>query len=855
MVGRSVTILATPTAHSCVPAVREQPYQYSAPTGAVRYNRIREEWDGACTGPACGSRGGKPVTLSARLLILLLPFTALLLGLAQSSTLASEARSIYGIHDHEPRPTEYLNRIKAKVGAGWVTATVAVGSNPADQGGADFRSISSEGHTVICRINNGYGLDGTIPVKSKYDDFAQRCANFVRNSQGCNTWVIGNETNLAAEWPLDGGRLKYVSPQDYAECFRKVYNAIKAVRPNDRVIPQALAPWAGPYGSGTIGGYPHDPMPLNWVQYMNQMLTAIAATGPLDGIALHINSRGYSTAAIHSTAKMNAGGMLLYSSFYVYKDWIEYGIPSSLYHLPLYATECNGYFYWKGGHPEDPSQHYLAGWMQEIYAEINRHNQQAALTGKPIFRCVNMYRWCAYCDDWNIDGASNPYRGQILSDLDAALDAGYVWPDPDGIVVDNTDAGFSIVSGVWSTGTIATDKYGADYRWKSTVSGAASGVARWTPPLQRGGMYDVLVWYSQGWNRSPDAPYTVQSLNGEQVFRVDQRSNGGCWVLLGRFPMIPGHASVRLADNAGPSVVIADAVRWEYRGELPTTGSLTGTVRDVNGAPVPGATVSIEELNQSRVTGSDGTFAFTGLRAGLYTAAATKTGYSQHRIENIPVGEGVRQQDFTLGCLQVSRIGLARGHPNGTVVALEGKVVSENTGSWLWIQEPDRSAAIRVAGFWPAMSPGDVISVSGTLGLHGNERAITGAAVLRTGSAGIPAPVSMRTADIGGPPLAPYTPGVTRPPATGLHTVGLRVRATGIVTSASPPSGFYLDDGCGLTDGSGLGLRVTLWPQHSTPTPGHMVSVVGNAGLYQTTGGNARLLWCGPAGSIEVLFP
>ena len=57
--------------------------------------------------------------------------------------------------------------------------------------------------------------------------------------------------------------------------------------------------------------------------------------------------------------------------------------------------------------------------MQEIYAEINRYNQQAAATGKPVFRCVNMYHWCAWCDGWNIDGS--PYKGQILADLDQAL--------------------------------------------------------------------------------------------------------------------------------------------------------------------------------------------------------------------------------------------------------------------------------------------------------------------------------------------------------------------------------------------------------------------------------------------------
>ena len=81
---------------------------------------------------------------------------------------------------------------------------------------------------------------------------------------------------------------------------------------------------------------------------------------------------------------MQAGGQSLYFSFYVYKDWINLGIPPDLYHLPLYATEANGIYYWSGGHPERPDVHYEPGWVQETYAEINRYNQQAAVDGKPI---------------------------------------------------------------------------------------------------------------------------------------------------------------------------------------------------------------------------------------------------------------------------------------------------------------------------------------------------------------------------------------------------------------------------------------------------------------------------------------
>ncbi len=348
---------------------------------------------------------------------------------------ADESPFLYGIHDHDPDPSEFLNHIKAGTGGtgGWVTATVAVGANTNDFSGANFSALANAGHTVICRINNGYFPDGTIPVATKYDDFAVRCKNFVANSTGCTIWLIGNESNLNVEWPLDSSnnRFNYLSPASYAACFRKCYNAIKSVRPGDKVMPQALAPWGGPYGSTTDlngSGFPADGVPLNWVQYSYRMLTNILATGPLDGIPLHVGSRGYTYADIHSSQQVNAGGQNLYFSFYVYKDWIDYGIPTSLYHLPLYVTECNGLYYWKGGHPEDPSKHYESGWMQEIFAEFNRYNQSATTNGRPIFRCVNFYRWCAFCDGWNIDGASNPYKAQILADLDASVAELYRWP-------------------------------------------------------------------------------------------------------------------------------------------------------------------------------------------------------------------------------------------------------------------------------------------------------------------------------------------------------------------------------------------------------------------------------------------
>src|SRR3954470_13775362 len=99
----------------------------------------------------------------------------------------AESPYLYGIHDHSPDPTEYLTHITNATGAGgWITATVAVGANPADSSGTDFTALANTRHTIICRINYGYYPDGTIPVPTQYDNFAARCSNFVAHSPGCH---------------------------------------------------------------------------------------------------------------------------------------------------------------------------------------------------------------------------------------------------------------------------------------------------------------------------------------------------------------------------------------------------------------------------------------------------------------------------------------------------------------------------------------------------------------------------------------------------------------------------------------------------------------------------------------------
>ena len=92
---------------------------------------------------------------------------------------AQESPFLYGIHDHDTNIQEYLDHLNSRGIGGWVTATIAIGSNPSHTGGDDFRWIANQGHTVTVRLNHGYCGSGTIPTPDKYDDFARRAANYV----------------------------------------------------------------------------------------------------------------------------------------------------------------------------------------------------------------------------------------------------------------------------------------------------------------------------------------------------------------------------------------------------------------------------------------------------------------------------------------------------------------------------------------------------------------------------------------------------------------------------------------------------------------------------------------------------
>lgn len=139
----------------------------------------------------------------------------------------------------------------------------------------------------------------------------------------------------------------------------------------------------------------------------------------------------------------------------------------------------------------------------------------------------------------------------------------YQFTTAGSIILDNSDATYT---GTWTEGTISTDKYGSNYVFATSVTGSATATATWRPNIITPGKYNVSIWYPQGGNRAPNAPYLVSYNGGTLNPTVNQQSGGGSWQLLASHVEFAKGTNgfVRLSNLASPSVVIADAVRFDY---------------------------------------------------------------------------------------------------------------------------------------------------------------------------------------------------------------------------------------------------------------------------------------------------
>jgi hypothetical protein len=84
-----------------------------------------------------------------------------------------------------------------------------------------------------------------------------------------------------------------------------------------------------------------------------------------------------------------------------------------------------------------------------------------------------------------------------------------------------------------------------------------------TPALTAPGIYQVFARWTDGSNRASNVPIDVLHSGGLATVTVDQRTNGGSWVLLGTWAFDAGAlGSVMIRTAGADGYVVADAVRF-----------------------------------------------------------------------------------------------------------------------------------------------------------------------------------------------------------------------------------------------------------------------------------------------------
>lgn len=160
-------------------------------------------------------------------------------------------------------------------------------------------------------------------------------------------------------------------------------------------------------------------------------------------------------------------------------------------------------------------------------------------------------------------------------------------------------------------------------------------------------------------------------------------------------------------------------------------------------------------------------------------------------------------------------------YPDGQMIRIDGKVVtadSEDMGGAFYVEELDRSSAIRVEGDF-AVARGDMVTVTGTVRTVEGDRVLEGSVVtvVETGAA-VPRPLMVRLCDLGGAAAGGSTLPVR--PGLGLRNVSLLVRVVGRVTAS--------EEGCfHISDGSAVGPVRVICPGVVPPQMGQSVAVTG----------------------------
>lgn len=255
---------------------------------------------------------------------------------------------------------------------GWIVHAISL----QETNRMDYRHLTDRGFGIICRINWGWHDHGSIPAMEMYEEFSKLAGAFVRNTQGCNIFIIGNEFNRPEE-----NRGTVVKPEDAAICHRLVYRIIKDSRPESKVLVAAMAPWDNRSG--------------DWLNYQARL--AVAVGEDADGYALHAYTHGPDPALIYSWEVVH--GWLWH--FKTYQQQIKNIVQAypSAGRLEFHITECN--------QGDKAWENVNSGYIKSAVHYAHDENQKSIALREPTVRSLSFYRWKRYDhDQWGIEGKS-----------------------------------------------------------------------------------------------------------------------------------------------------------------------------------------------------------------------------------------------------------------------------------------------------------------------------------------------------------------------------------------------------------------------------------------------------------------
>lgn len=192
------------------------------------------------------------------------------------------------------------------------------------------------------------------------------------------------------------------------------------------------------------------------------------------------------------------------------------------------------------------------------------------------------------------------------------------------------------------------------------------------------------------------------------------------------------------------------------------------------------------------------------------------------RIQGAAVDIGAYEHAPT--AISVPAIGLAKAVADGKPVSLTAKVVTAVFTGAFYVEEPDRSAGIRVSSGIP-VSVGNVVNISGAMATADGERQIVAAEVSVTSSVNPLAALTLSGRSVGGSDLD-LQQGVKG--GIGLSNIGLLIRTFGTVAYVDTGGQFFdIWDGSAVQDASGNN-GVRIWaPGLQLPASGSFAVVTG----------------------------